>query len=289
MGTSSSFGGQGGDTPLIPSWLGGGGEGDLPSNGGDEGNPDPGPAPAEPPAPPLPPIPPAAPPNRFSAARNNLSRFASSGGQDRASLGRAVSHYVSKASGGSRAAAMRMGASREAGSRILGFLSNTVDRGAREALRVLDLENLAGLPIEQVFIGLADYICPDSGTVDDGIARDAFIETIADLAGEGVTDLDSLTSEQMQTVFEIYATNSIEGRLCNDIGGKLITLPSDIREAEQVQVQLHDFIRRGVADALSSANTDAQAMTPDRVLGFVGNIYEQAFEILLIMGDAEAE
>ena len=56
----------------------------------------------------LPPIPPAAPADRFTAARGNFSRFAGSGGTDRASLGRAVSSYVSSASGGSRTAAQRM-------------------------------------------------------------------------------------------------------------------------------------------------------------------------------------
>ena len=33
----------------------------------------------------------------------------------------------------------------------------------------------------------------------------------------------------------------------------------------------------------------AAALTPDRVLQFVGRIYEQAFGILQIMGDAEAD
>jgi hypothetical protein len=31
------------------------------------------------------------------------------------------------------------------------------------------------------------------------------------------------------------------------------------------------------------------ALTPDRALAFVGRIYEQAFGILQIMGDTEAE
>jgi hypothetical protein len=55
-----------------------------------------------------------------------------------------------------------------------------------------------------------------------------------------------------------------------------------------VQAQLNDFIRRGVADGLTAARA-AAALTPDRVLQFVGRIYEQAFGILPMMGDAEAE
>ncbi len=288
MGTSNAFGGPAGGTPLVPSWL-------QPDDGGGPapdvgaGAPQDTAAPGAPVPPPLPPIPPVAEPKRFIAARSNFSRFAGSGGRDRASLGRAVSHYVGTASGGARTAATRMGSSHAAGGKLLGFLSDVVARGAHEALRALNLENLAGRPIEQIFLGLADYICPDGGTVDEGIAREAFIETIVDLAAAGVTNLDGLTAEQMQTVFELYATNAIEARLCNDIGAKTVTLPSDAREASRVQAQLHDFIRRGVADALTAARATAQALTPDRVLAFVGRIYEQAFGILQIMGDEQVE
>lgn len=296
MGTSSAFGGQGGGTPLVPSWLDDRGRPALsPTPAGPDGPPPDGappdgaPPPAAPPAPPRPPLPPIANPTRFAAARNNFSRFAGSGGDDRRSLGRAVSHYVRSSAGGARTAAARMGSSRAAGGRLLGFLSDAVTRGAAEALRTLNLGALAGQPIEQVFLGLVDYICPDGGSIDEGIAREAFIETIADLAEAGITDLGGLTADQMQTVFELYATNAIEARLCNDIGAKTITLPSDARDASRVQAQLHDFIQRGVADALTSARATAAALTPDRVLGFVERVYEQAFGILQIMGDVEAE
>ncbi|WP_249791552.1 hypothetical protein [Bradyrhizobium sp. SRL28] len=61
------------------------------------------------------------------------------------------------------------------------------------------------------------------------------------------------------------------------------------REAARVQTRLHDFIRRGVADALATARAVATALTRDRVLEFVGRIYEQAFGTLQIMGDVKAE
>lgn len=292
MGTSSAFGGQRGSTPLVPSWLGD--EGAPPSatlNNGDDAAvaDDAEPSRITSTTPPSwPPIPSIGDANRFSAARNNFSRFAGSGGRDQAALGRAVSHYVNSSAGGAHAAATRMGSSRGAGSQLLGFLSDAIARGATEALRAMNLAALAGRPIEEVFLGLADYICPDGGSIDEGIAREAFIETIVDLADAGITDLDALTVEQMQTVFELYATNAIEARLCNDIGAKTITLPANPRDAARVQAQLHDFIRRGVADALTVARDAIVSLTPDRVLAFVDRVYEQAFGILEIMAEAEA-
>jgi hypothetical protein len=288
MGTSSAFGGQGGGTPLLPSWLGN--EGSPPSAPNGAAPPS-SPPPAEPgDGPPArPPVPPSADPTRFSAARGNFSRFASSGGSDRRALGRAVSQYVGLSSGGPRTAAARMGSARGAGSRLLSFLADVARHGAADALRTLNLGALSGRPIEEVFVALADYVCPDGGTIDEGIAREAFIETIIDLADEGITDLDGLTPDQMQSVFELYATNAIEARLCNDIGLKAVILPSDSRQAARVQSQLNDFIRRAVTDALTTARAATAALTPDRVLAFVGDVYERAFVLLQIMGDDEAE
>jgi hypothetical protein len=182
-----------------------------------------------------------------------------------------------------------MGASRRAGARLLGFLAGAATNGPREALRALNLENLAGRPIEEVFLGLVDYVCHDGGTVDEGIAREAFIETIADLADNGIVNIDGLTVDQMQTIFELYASHAIEARLCNDIGTKAITLPASPADAARVQAQLLDFVRRSVADALTTARGAMQALTPDRVLGFVTRVYEQAFSILQTLGDAAAE
>lgn len=284
MGTSNAYGGPGGGSPLVPTWL----DGDGADQGTGPGVPPDGTALPEAPAAPKSPLTPPPTTDRFTAARGNFTRFAGSGGNDRASLGRAISQYVSKSSGGARQAAQRMGSSRRVGAGLIGFLSDVQARGAREALRALNLERLAGRPIVEVFLGLVDYICPAGGTIDEGISRGAFIETIADLANLGIADLDALTVDQMQTMFELYATHAIEGRICNDIGMNVVTLPADVRAAERVQEQLHDFIRRGVSDALEGARAAFQALTPERVLGFVSGVYQAAFEVLQILGHAEA-
>lgn len=302
MGTSSAFGGQGGRTPLIPSWLDDGGVAPVVQDGAQPGEGTPSGPPSDRPTndtlptnniqptlPSSPPIPPTADPTRFSAARNNFSRFASSGGGDRRNLGRAVSHYVRSSLGGARTAARRMGSSRIASSRLFSFLSDVANRGATEALSTLNLSSLASRPIEEVFLGLAGYICPEGGSIDEGIAREAFIETIADLADAGVTDLDGLSVDQIQIVFELYTAHAIEARLCNDIGTKSIILPSDTHGIEQMQSELHDFILRGVSDAFATARTTLAALTPDRVLQFVDDVYEQTFEILQSISDTEAE
>ena len=288
MGTSSSFRGAGGGTPLVPSWLDGGAGTSPPPT---PGTPAPAAAPDSVPTPPAARAPPTAAPGsgrRFSDARRNFSTFTGSGGSDRRSLGRAVSTYVSQSSGGAATAARRMGSSRASAARLAGFFGGVQRDGLAETLRSLDLGDLAGQPIESVFAGLADYICPEGGSIDEGIAREAFIETVADLAQAGIHDIDALSPDQMQTVFELYATHTIEARMCNDIGTRMVTLPSDPAAAERVQTQLHEFILRGVSDALGALGTAVGSLTLDRVTAFVGDVYQSAFEVLEALGRVEA-
>jgi hypothetical protein len=289
MGTSGSYGGPSPGSSLVPTWIdpilsppvGPG----LPPDDAEPGAI----PPTVPVPPPVRPVPQPAPADNFTAPRTNFTRYVGSGGNDRRSLGRAISGYVSGGVGGSRRAVQRMGSSRGTTARLASFLSNVSNQGAREALRALNLEALAGRPIEEIFLGLADYICPESGTVDEGIAREAFIETVAELASLGMTDLDALTPVQMQTVFELYAAHAIEARICNDIGSKSIMLPADVAAVERIQAQLKDFIRRGVSDAMTQARTDLKTLAPERVNGFVDTIYQAAFEIFQTMAEAAAK
>ncbi len=287
MGTSNSNKGTGGKgTPLIPSWLESAGTAPgAPTTGSGTGSGGSVPQATSTPQMRLP-IPPAASADRYRAARANFTSFARSGGTKGGSLGRAVSSYVTRSSGGARGAARGMGSSRAAGTRLLRFLSDTADRGIQEALKSLDLEELAGRPIDEIFLGLVDHICPEGGTTDTAIARAAFIETIAELAANGVTDLNALNIDQIQTVFELYATRTIEARLYNEIGNNAIKIPLDAAAALRVQTQLHDFVRNGVADALTGMRDRLERLTPGRVAQFVDRVYEQAFTVLVALGNA---
>lgn len=281
MGTSNPFKGQSRDTPFVSPWVG------MPTA------PLP-PVPEKPgEVPPAPPYQPATKPaaiaDRFSGARGNFTRFASSGGSDRSSLGRSLSQYVSQSTGGAKNAARRMASSTATAAKLLGFLSQVRSEGVAEALDRFNLSALAGQPAEVIFTALANQICPQSGSLDDGIARDAFIETIADLAEAGLTDLGAITQSQMIIVFELYATRTIEARICNDIAMKLVTMPKTNAAARQVQRQLMEFIRNAVADALSNMGARMNALTSKATTALVEGVYQSAYSILETMASAEAE
>jgi hypothetical protein len=305
MGTSNSYGGSGGSKPLIPSWLadGGGPDGSQPAPApppqtdilyvGGPANPIPGLLPPAngtgiPAAPELPSVPPAGDPRRYTSARNNFTRFVSSGGRDRRSLGRALSQYVANSSGGSRNAARRMAVSRRSTAQLAGVLNSAIGGNASAALRSIGLERLAGRPIEEIFLGILEVVCPDGGAIDDSIAREAFVETIVDLAESGITDLDTLTAAQVQTILELNVAHAIEARLCNDIGAQSIILPQDASVAADIQSQLFEFVERSVSDAFA-ANHVGTTMTQEQVTRNIDTLYEQAYSILQSMAEAEVD
>ncbi|EMO56822.1 hypothetical protein LEP1GSC161_2756 [Leptospira santarosai str. CBC1416] len=280
MGTSSSNSGSSGNTPIIPSWI------DAPP---DKKEPSPAKKKSEefPPAPKRPVMPEKGLNKRFQGARTLFSKYASSDGSDRRSLKKSISRYVSHSLNGSKNASKRMGISKVAGVNLLNFLSTASATGIEKALTSVGLSNLAGRPIDDIFINLVDYICPSGGTVDIGITRDAYIKTVADLASEDVGSLSNLSEEQIKTFFEIFATYTIEARICNDIGTKSILLPTNVEAIIKVHNQLHSFIKRAVSDAISREYKRGNGLTVGKTHGFVDKVYQQAFNILESLGNEE--
>lgn len=276
MGTSSSNPGTKGSTPLVPTWLADPIQeppsSDVTQRTEDEDQIQ---SPNEEDQPQPTPI-----PQKYTAARGNFTRFVKSSGRDTDSLRRAVSSYVRKSSGGVKNATTKMGSSRKTASQLLGFLNEASSQNIDSALKSLNLNNLAGKPLDEIFLGLSDLICPEGGSVDAGIARDAFIKTIADVVENDIADIDNLNTEQVQTIFEIYITHTIEDKLLNEIGLNIYFQTQTLEDSELIQDQLNDFIKNSVSDALASSQDKIESISQDEVGKFVDKIYEQTFTIL---------
>ncbi len=281
MGTSGSYGGPGGKNPLIPSWL----DGDTATVPEETSNPA-IPADSNQPTETTSPSKPIQGGPRFQVPKTNLARFVSSGGSNGGALRRAVSGYVSKSSGGAATASKRMGSSRVAAGRLLSFLGEVQRTGVAQALQLFNLGALANRPIEDIFFGLADQICPPNGSVDGGIALDAFTEMVVEVVESGLTSLDSLANPQIQIVFESFVANSIFDRLINDIGNSLIRLAQNAKEAQVLEVQVKDFIRGAVRDSVASRAPDISQITQSVAASVTEEVYKQAFTILESMGDS---
>lgn len=287
MGTSKCYGGP--SKGLVPSWIDDPVPGVLPAApaapidagvGGEDGA-----QPTLPPpiAHPMMPI----PDGSFRSSRGNFSRFAGTGSLS--ALGKAASGYVRHGTGGARQAASRMGASRSAGARLLGIVRDVQRLGAAEALRqALNLPELAGRPAAEVFLALSDFVCPPGGRFDEGIARQAMLDAIGNLAEAGVEAFDALSTGQLQEFFLEFVIRSIEGRILADIGIRGVALPADVAAVERVQDQLHDFVAGCTRGCLSGRLDALEALTSREVAAKVDEIYEAAFEIVAAAGEAVA-
>lgn len=290
MGTSGSSKGPGSGTPLVPSWLDEpnaapipGGDGVVPP-ASEPGEPDGTEDPNRPA--PLPPVPPTPAPQRFRDARTNFTKFATSHGRDERALRRAVGQYVRSGARGSGNATRRMGAARTTASGLLGVLRGIQREGVASTLRRLNLGDLAGRSVVDVFIALTDVICQDGGSIDEGIARDAWLETLSELDELGLANLDGLTAAQIGDIFQSFISHSIEGRLFQDIGVNAVKVPADLSAVEAFEAQFRSYVRRSVRDSFSTDLADLPMLSDEQIRTVVDRTYQEAWDLLLAWGDA---
>jgi hypothetical protein len=292
MGTSGSTSGSGSGTPLVPTWLDEPSAELLPgddiqlapdgdSDNGDQLQSD-GKGSDQRPSIPVPPT-----PERFRNARANFSRFASSGGGNRSALRKAVRDYVRSGTGGRQNAVKRMATSRRSAGNALGVFRGLQRDGTRETLRRLNLESLSGKSVQDIFLGLTEVICQDGGSLDEAIARDAWLETIADLEQLAIDDLDALTTEQISELFLTFVAHSIEARLYQEIGVNGFKFADDLEDIEGFDRQFRDYIERSVRDAFSSDISELSTMSNQDIMKIVDKTYLDAWELLELLGDRE--
>lgn len=288
MGTSGSSSGSGSNSPLVPSWLGGGDAGPLPgSDGPPDGNADGTGEPGSGAGNQRPPIPPPGSGERFRSARTNFSRFAGSGGSNGRALRRAVRDYARSGVGGSGNAVRRMAPSAAAASKALGVFRMLQRDGAQETLRRLNLESLAGRGVQDILIGLTEVVCRDGGPVDEAIARDAWLETIGDLDKFGIDGFETLSNEQIKELYLSFIAHSIETRLYQEIGVNGFKFADDISDIEGFDEQFRDYIDRAVHDAFSGDLTNLSAMNDDDIRTIVEDTYRETWDLLQTWGDQE--
>ena len=294
MGTSGLSSGSGSRKPLVPSFLDEPGSGPLPGgdgqsppsdgadgNGNQDGQQDGQNGGTKPP------LPAPAVGERFRSARNNFSRFAGSGGSDMGALRRAVRDYVRTGTGGSNNAVRRMAPSRAAAGRALGVLRGLQRDGMQETLLRLNLQNLSGRSVQDIFTGLTEVVCQDGGLIDEAIARDAWLETIAELDQFGIDNLDALTEEQVRELFLTFVAHSIEARLYQEIGINGFKLSNDLDNIESYDEQFRDYIERSVRDSFSGEILALSNMSDDDIRNVVDTTYLEAWELLQLLGDSE--
>lgn len=269
MGTSTSNRGQNGKTPLVPSWLDDSSEdaSQLNSQNPDDNNQQQNnQAQSD--------------PRRFYSPRSNFTRYINSGGKRGSSLARAASSYVKHSTGGSQNATMRLGSARGSTARLVNIMGGFASGGISATARHFHLGDIIGKSAKDVFLHIMDFVCPDGGNTDEGIARSAYIEALSAMPDWENKQIETLSPPEFLAFTEIYMADVIQQKIINDIGNKLFSLPNDIAGIENIEAQMKDFIRNTVADAVSNLNVDIQNIDQQQAQNVVDLVYKTAFDIM---------
>jgi hypothetical protein len=178
-----------------------------------------------------------------------------------------------------------MGASRAAASGMLSVLRGFQREGVDATLRRLNLAAFIGRPPEDVFLALTDVICRDGGSIDEGIARDAWLETVTELDTFGIEDIAALTPEQMQEVFLAFIGHAIETRLFQDVGTNGLRVAADLEAIVAFETQLRSYVRRSVRDSFSTDLARLGTFSDQQIKAVVDQTYREAWDLLEAWGD----
>lgn len=269
MGTSTSNRGQNGKTPLVPSWLDDNREDVSQPN---SQNPDDNNQQENNQA--------QSDPRRFYSPRSNFTRYINSGGNRGSSLARAVSSYVKHSAGGSQNATMRLGSARGSTARLVNIIGGFANGGISATARNFHLGDIIGKSAKDVFLHIMDFICPDGGNTDEGIARSAYIEVLSSMPDWENKQIETLSPPEFLVFTEIYMADVIQQKIINDIGNKLFSLPDDITSIENIEAQMKDFIRNTVTDAVSNLNVDIQNIDQQQAQKVVDSVYKTAYDMM---------
>ena len=274
MGTSTSNRGQNGKTPLVPSWLNddenNGKQPDSEITGDNIQQQDDTQSYDS---------------KRFTSPRSDFTRYINSGGNKTGRLHKAISSYVRKSAGGSKNATMRLGSERKSTAKLVSIMSGFAGGNISATAYRFNLGDIIGKPAKEAFLRIMDFVCPDGGRTDEGIARSAYIEALSSIPDLENKQIESLSHLEFLAFTEIYMADVIQQKLLNDIGNKIFSLPNDILCIENIEKQMKDFIQNAISDSISRLNVDICNISQQQAQDVVDSVYNTAFEIMSSYGE----
>lgn len=162
-----------------------------------------------------------------------------------------------------------------------GFASGNISAIANK----FNLGDIIGKPAREVFIRIMDFVCPDGGNTDEGIARSAYIEALLSMPDLENKQIESLSPPEFLAFTEIYMADVVQQKLINDIGNKMFSLPNDITSIENIEKQMKEFIQNTITDSISRLNIDIRNINQQQAQDVVDSVYKTAFDIMVSYGE----
>ena len=233
------------------------------------------------PAAPVPSLPVPPPPvNRYNTPRQAVKAYARSGGQDKASLRKALREYVKTSGGGKRVLARRMYASVQAVDRLNNVLGNFAQNGVQPTLTALNLISYAGGAALDVLSALIDAVAPATGQLDDALARQAYPLMVERIDANPNLNLNSLSQTDVHEILAVYIEETIICRVINDIGATLTTEQHDPAVCADMIEDLYQIVNGAVHHDILSGLSGTNSQLPPDTGQRMENIYQLALDVL---------
>jgi predicted Fe-Mo cluster-binding NifX family protein len=237
VGTSAPHPGSGPGTPLVPPWA-------------DPNNPAPSP-PAD--------------PKRFRDFRNQIGRFAVTGGVD--NLRSALKHFAGTASGGASTGGRRFTAMMGAGAdAILALGSPEGIAGGLERAGV-DLAALRGATLDTVIEAIARAFAPSNADHDkvEIALREALAVVLEDEPGFDVETFQGFDNDTYVTLVALFIENCVFQHILSEAGSSWDRAGDGIQQQAR-ENQLRETIQAEVGQHLQPlADRDITSMTRDQL------------------------
>ena len=135
------------------------------------------------------------------------------------------------------------------------------------------------------FTKIASFVCPDGGPNDEGMARSAYFDTIAEDQMLYEKKIEELTAQDCMSILQKYMSKVIMEHIKNDIANKIIILPNDINEISRIEGSVEQLIQQSVADACAEVQQNNLQMTNTKAEQITDSIYKKTYEILEGQGE----
>ena len=211
---------------------------------------------------------------RFQSSRSGFNKYLKTGNSKRVS--QALRSYVRKGTKGSKNATNKMGKAPQSVAKLASVLNHFIHNGIQETLKSLKFDSLIGKPFIEVLIGIFDYICPNTGNIPDSIVSDAYSETIIKAID---LNIDTVNKESLETILNIFISETIEKRILNDIGNKLLSF-SSIESLEESKSDVFGYIQGLVSDCIHEKMILSKNVSEKEINIMIKDIYEASFEIM---------
>jgi hypothetical protein len=184
----------------------------------------------------------------WRTAKGNFTRFAKEGGGAGGGPAGILNAYV-EAHGGASAVAASAGSAKATMKRLGSFLGDVARSGFEGALREHGLEDLIGQGPEAVLLGIANLICAEGATHDEGDARHAAMAVFNKMLDEATTEEElallfesEANSDGVVGLFEQFVIRFVYDKMIRELGERAESAPVDTPTKGARSKEILDYI-----------------------------------------------